>query len=272
MDVVDCAVLFNHRETASVFRLGLAYDAVARGAAPARFVMLSVGSLREQVVPRPFSLSDVYRDGEGRPVTEILYKPVGTVTNRLAGLQPGDSVSVGGVCGNGFPLPEPGRRPVLLAGGIGNAPFALQIRELAAGPFKDRPGDIAVLLAGRSGGDIFLQEAARRTGVAVIEATEDGSRGDKGRVTDVFLKRLPGWGPVEVFACGPGPMLEAVQDLALRHGFPCHLSVEERMACGYGVCNACAVEERREGIPRGEGDYLRACVDGPVFEAREICL
>ena len=65
-------------------------------------------------------------------------------------------------------------------------------------------------------------------------------------------------------------MLRAVQAMALERGFPCHLSVEERMACGYGVCNACVIEERREGVPRGEGWFLKACVEGPVFESREI--
>jgi dihydroorotate dehydrogenase electron transfer subunit len=65
-------------------------------------------------------------------------------------------------------------------------------------------------------------------------------------------------------------MLRAVSDLALEHGFPCWLSIEERMACGYGVCNACVVEQRCDNTERGEGWFLKSCVEGPVFEAREI--
>lgn len=65
-------------------------------------------------------------------------------------------------------------------------------------------------------------------------------------------------------------MLHALQSLAIARGVRCHLSTEERMACGYGVCNACVVESRREGVPEGQGDYLKSCVEGPVFECREI--
>ncbi len=270
MDVVAAEVAFNLRETSTVRRLGLLYDARARAPRAARFVMLALEDRSLHLLPRPFSISDVVTGADGRTVTEILYKPVGKVTGLMTGLRPGDRVHVGGLCGNGFPDPAPGRRPVLLAGGIGNAPFALHVRELAAGPFRGRAAGIVLFLAGRSAEDVWIQDAVRASGITIVEVTEDGSRGEKGRITDALLRRLPGLGAIEGFACGPGPMLRALSALALEHGFPCHLSVEERMACGYGVCNACVVEERSAGVPRGEGSYLKSCVEGPVFEAREI--
>lgn len=272
MDVTPARVLYNRHETPSVIRLGLAWDALGRGAQAARFAMLAFPDRGVHLLPRPFSISDVYRDPDGEVVTEFLYKPVGKVTRRMAELSAGAELHVGGLCGNGFPAAAPERRPVLLAGGIGNAPFAYQVRELLEGPHGQDPARIHLFLAGRSADDLWIQDVVRDAGVTVVEVTEDGSRGERGRVTDAFLARRDALGDVEVFACGPEPMLAAVQALALEHGFPCHLSIEEWMACAYGVCNACVVEERADGLARGEGRYRRACVEGPVFEAQEIWL
>lgn len=270
VDVVTAAVVFNRNETGSVRRLGLAYDALSRGPRAARFLMLAFEDADRHLIPRPFSISDVWTRDDGTVVTEVLYKPIGRVTGLMCGLREGDALRVGGLLGNGFPLPTGGRRPVLVAGGIGNAPFAYQVRELVAGPCADDPSRILLLLAGRSADDIWIQDAARDAGITVVEVTDDGSRGEAGLVTDALLRRLGDLGPIEVYACGPEPMLRAVSDLALKHEFPCWLSVEERMACGYGVCNACVVEQRCDDVARGEGWFLKSCVEGPVFEAREI--
>lgn len=270
MDRTTARVRFNHIETPGVCRLGLAWDATTRGARAARFVMLALPDPRQQTIPRPFSISDVWTDRDGTVITEFLYKRVGETTRRMAGLQAGDEVLVTGLLGNGFPLPQEGRRPVLLAGGIGNAPFALQARELVAGPFAGRAADVHLFLAARGADDLWIQDIVRELGITVIEVTDDGSRGEKGRITEILARRLPDLGPIEAFACGPEPMLHAVREMALSQNFPCWLSVEERMACGYGVCNACVVEECRPDVRQGEGRYLRACIDGPVFEARSI--
>jgi dihydroorotate dehydrogenase electron transfer subunit len=270
MDVTAARVLDNRAETPSVWRLRLVYDALARGARAARFAMLALPDRRLHLLPRPFSISDVFRGPDGDVITEFLYKPVGRMTSLLARLRAGDTVHVGGLCGNGFPEPRPGLAPVLLAGGIGNAPFALQVRELIAGAFSTGRARVLLILAGRSAQDIWIQDAVRESGISVLEVTEDGTRGERGRITDALRRRLPSLGAIEAYACGPEPMLRAIQRIALEQGFPCHLSVEERMACGYGVCNACVVEERQAGVERGSGRYLRACVHGPVFEASEI--
>ncbi len=267
MDVSLATLIDNRAETPTVWRMALDWDALARGARAARFVMLALEDNAVQVLPRPFSLSDVWRRADGRVVTELLYKPMGRVTQRMTQLRAGAQVRIGGLAGNGFPQPASERRPVLLAGGIGNAPFALQVRELLAG---GRAQEVVLVLAGRSAQDIWIQPSVRESGITIIECTDDGSRGEHGRITEVLQRRLSTLGPIEAFVCGPEPMLHAVQQMALKEQFPCHLSVEERMACGYGVCNACVVESAQPGVPCGQGDYLRACVDGPVFEARSI--
>jgi dihydroorotate dehydrogenase electron transfer subunit len=270
MQVSLVSVLGNAAECAGVWRMSLAWDALKHEARAARFVMLALEDRAVQVLPRPFSLSDVYRRSDGLVVTELLYKPVGRVTRRMSALLPGSRVHLGGLAGNGFPEADPAKKPVLLAGGIGNAPFALHVRELLAGTFAGRAHEVTLVLAGRSATDIWIQPWVRDCGIRILECTDDGSRGMRGRITDVLSQELPSLGAIEAFVCGPEPMLHAVQDMALKAGFTCHLSVEERMACGYGVCNACVVESRGEGLPRGQGQFLKACVDGPVFEARSI--
>jgi dihydroorotate dehydrogenase electron transfer subunit len=254
-------VLFNQQVRPTVWRLGLAWDASADEARPARFVMLSFKDCVDPLLPRPFSISDVWTD-RGTPVLELLYKPIGCATMRMRTLQTGDEVDILGLLGNGYPEPRAGRRPVLLAGGIGNAPFALLVRRLVrARP----PADVVLFLAGRTRDDVYIQDAARTSGVTIVEVTDDGSLGEKGLITDALARRLASLGEIEAFACGPPPMLRAVRLLALDRGFPCHLSVEEMMACGYGVCNACVIPSSRE-----PGRYVKACTKGPVFEASEV--
>jgi dihydroorotate dehydrogenase electron transfer subunit len=255
-------VVFNDRERPGIRRLGVEFDWGAQPPRPAQFVMLSFPGRLDPLLPRPFSVSDAYVEG-GRRILEFLYKPVGPATTLMAELAPGHRVAVLGLLGNGFPEPALGARPVLLAGGIGNAPFALQIRRLAAGAHG--PRDVVLFLAGRTRGDVYIQERARAAGITVVEVTDDGSLGERGLITEALGRRLRSLGRIEAFACGPTPMLRAVRKMAIEEGFRCHLSVEETMACGYGVCNACVIPSSAE-----PGCYLRSCTQGPVFEASEI--
>jgi dihydroorotate dehydrogenase electron transfer subunit len=265
MDRATVPVLYNEAVRPAMRRLGLRYDAFARGARAAKFVMLSFPGRVDPLLPRPFSLSDVRREN-GEVVTELLYKPVGPTTRLMAELRPGDAVHVLGLLGNGFPDPPPHRRPVMLAGGIGNAPFALQTRELLAGPHGKDPAAITLFLAGRTKDEIYIQDVVRNAGITIVEATDDGSVGERGFVTDALRRRLDALGPIEAYACGPTPMLRAVARLA-EGRFRAWLSVEEHMACGYGVCNACVVPSRQD-----DGGYLKACQEGPVFDAEAIRL
>lgn len=264
MQRVKAVIVAHERVQPAMWRMAFRWDARSRGLRSARFLMLGLPGRSDPLLPRPFSISDTFEDGEG-PVSEILYKPMGKATTLMTALRVGDAVDVLGLLGNGFPDPAPGRRPVLLAGGIGNAPFAAQVRELLAGPFRDRPSDVTLFLAGRTATEIWIQPWVRESGITIVETTDDGTRGDHGRITDALLRRLPSLGPIEGFACGPTPMLKALKALAVAHDFPCHLSTEELMACGYGVRNACVVEDAAQ-----PGTWIKTCHEGPVFECREI--
>ena len=176
------------------------------------------------------------RDGE----LDFLLEDVGPGTNRLAELTPGDGLLLLGPLGRGFAPPRQGRRPILVGGGVGIAPLAIW------GDALDEP----LTLLG-------FRDAAHAAGAALLIPGARVITDDDGFVTDLLRDELPGH--VEVYACGPPPMLEAVRALRSDNGVPAQLAMESGMACGYGACFGCVV-------PTKTG-YVRLCVDGPVLDA-----
>jgi dihydroorotate dehydrogenase electron transfer subunit len=204
------------------------------------------------LLPRPMS----YLTGGTTP--SILIKVFGEGTLRMARAEPGEPFSLLGPLGAPWRAPSATRRPVLVAGGVGIAPLLFLARELSA-----RGVRASSIYGGRSDRDLPLDdELAELTDVHV--ATEDGSRGTRGRVTDV-LESLLGQtrGSLEVFTCGPDRMMAKVAEICAARDVPCEASLETPMACGYGVCLGCPV-------PTVEGQYLYACMHGPCIDARRI--
>ena len=210
--------------------------------APGQFYMLTAatrwggGEDERPFLPRAFS---VLRAKEGR--LEFMLEAVGPGTERLCELGPGDGLHVTGPLGNGFAPPRDGRRPVLVGGGVGIAPLVI---------FSESLGDVETLLG--------FRDSAHAEGAVLIPgarvATDDGSVGHHGLVTDLLDLDAA----IEIYACGPPPMLEAIARL----GVPAQLAMESGMACGFGACFGCVV-------PTREG-YVRLCVDGPVLEAAAL--
>jgi dihydroorotate dehydrogenase electron transfer subunit len=221
---------------------------------PGQFYMLAAvegwggGAGERPYLPRAFS---VLRARGGR--LEFLLEDVGPGTRRLAALEPGDELWVLGPLGLGFAPPPDGRRAVLAGGGAGIAPLAIWQDELRAG------GDDPLVLVG-------FRDAAHAAGATLLDgaalATDDGSVGHHGPVTELLAATLEADEPVAVYACGPPPMLEAVRRLCAQGGTPAQLALESGMACGFGACFGCVVATR-------EG-YRRVCVDGPVFDAAAL--
>ncbi len=239
-------------------RLRLRSPQIAAAVEPGQFVHLRVPGLAHRVLRRPFSVCDADRDAG---VLTLVYKVIGEGTRALAATPAGTEISLLGPLGRGFTRPGRGESPVLVGGGYGAAALFLLARCTAGG--------LEVLLGARTAADLLLAEEFREIGAAVQVATEDGSAGRKGKVTDALVEILDR--PVKnlrVFACGPNPMLRAVAALALARGVPAEVSLDERMGCGVGACFACAVKVR---ATNSEGwDYARTCVDGPVFRAEQI--
>jgi dihydroorotate dehydrogenase electron transfer subunit len=173
----------------------------------------------------------------------------------MARAEPGEPFTLLGPLGNTFRAPQTGRRPLLVAGGVGIAPLLFFARVLVEK--GQRP---IALYGGRTARDLPLEDDLSEVSELHL-ATEDGSRGSKGRVTDVLETLLAE--DVEVYTCGPDRMMAAVASLCEARDLPCEASLETPMACGYGVCLGCPV-------PTVDGSYLYACTQGPCVDVRRI--
>lgn len=218
-----------------------------------QFYMLSAaqrwggGEGERPFLPRAFSVLRAPDDGDE---LQFLIEDVGPGTKRLCELGPGAELSLVGPLGNGFPPPRPGRRAVLAGGGAGIAPLAILSDQLAE--------ETSVLLGFR---DAAHAHGAELIGGARV-ATDDGSVGHHGLVTDLLQDECDRDPRLEVYACGPPPMLEAIRGLCAEREVPAHLALESGMACGFGACFGCVV-------PTTDG-YIRICVDGPVVDASRL--
>lgn len=208
------------------------------------------GESQRPYLPRAFS---VLRAPPGTDDLHFLVEDVGPGTARLCELERGDELILLGPLGIGFDAPRDGRRALLAGGGVGIAPLAIWQDELIA---AGRP---ARALLG-------FRDRAHAAGAALLldpgVATDDGSSGHHGLVTDLLAAELDADANVEVYACGPPPMLEAVRALCAERKVPAQLALESGMACGYGACFGCVVET--------VDGYIRLCVDGPVVEGRRL--
>ena len=238
-----------------------------------RFFMLRAEERRAPLIPRPFSL---YRQRDG--ACEFLIKVMGAGTRALAASVPGTQLRVLGPLGNGWPALDGDGPPwVMLAGGVGSAPFPMAIEQALLGMDGRRPvraADLHLLFGAATAGMLYDLDAFRAFGVRVHTATMDGSAGRRGHVLQLLdALQADGTLPREVrlLACGPERMLEAVATLARERGLACWLSLETLMGCGVGICNGCPIPTDPHG-PRGDWPNAKCCVEGPVFEAREILL
>jgi len=264
------------------YRLRLEAPDLARDVVPGQFFMIRSPGITNPLLGRPFALYDTWLDREGNPAgIDVAYLVVGKMTGLMATWTPGERVEVWGPLGNGFPLVQASRL-LLVAGGIGNTPFPAVAREALglrryggraiAGPLS--PGRITFCYGVRSNEYFSGLEDFASLGVDIRLATDDGSRGHKGFVTDIVRKMTAEMSKertvsdtTHVYCCGPEPMMHAVAKLAARHGIPCWLSLETPMACGFGACFSCVTRVRQ---PDGGWDYRRTCVEGPIFPAEQL--
>ena len=270
-------VLENAAIARDTYRLRLEDPAMARAIRPGQFLMVRPGAGSDPLLGRPFALYDVVRDGAGEPVAlDVVYLVIGRGTAALATRRPGDRLAVWGPLGNGFGPPPAGGEVVFVAGGIGQTPFpALGKWWLGLAPYGEGPllpgpfADAATLLHGARTSDLIGGlDDFREAGVAVELATDDGSIGHHGFVTDLLAARIArGARPAKVVGCGPPGMLAALARLAARHEIPCDLSLENHMACGFGACFSCVAPIRQAD---GSVDLRRVCVEGPVFPAADV--
>ena len=257
-------MIWNREVSPGYFSMGLECGDAYRNARPGQFVMVKTAGRGETLLRRPFSIHDVRKE-EGRMVLELLYKVVGPNTAVYGALEEGENLSVLGPLGNAFTLPETGEKSFLAGGGIGIAPMLFLARKLLEAGHD--ASNHTVFVGGRSKADVLAAEAFRKLGFPVVETTDDGSLGEKGRITEPMARLLEGEKPAKVYACGPHPMLVGVGHLMEDHDALCELSLEIIMACGMGACMGCTVEPRKE-----DQFYHHVCIEGPVFDAKTLKL
>jgi dihydroorotate dehydrogenase electron transfer subunit len=234
---------------------------IAALAQPGHFVNALTAERTDPLLRKPFS---IYTADRKKGQISLLYSIVGATTQGMARKAPGDTLDLVGPLGGRIFRPDtrPGAAHIMVGGGYGVPPLVFLSRELQ---MAGGDPDIAFIIGARRKDLLLCEAELTAAGVAAHPATEDGSHGTLGRVTDILepMLRERAGQPVMVYCCGPTPMMRAVGELCLSLGIPCQLSVEVSMPCGIGVCMGCVLD-------LADGRRVRCCVDGPVFEASEV--
>jgi len=262
-------VVENIRLAKDTFRVRFRSPKIASRILPGQFLMLRLADLNDPLIGRPLAMYDVVGDS-----IDVVYLVKGKLTSRLQDFHPGQRLDVWGPLGNGF-LPQPTEHLVMVAGGIGQTPFLALAKEYVGkqkfgSPPREVPqaNSITFCYGARTAKYLAGVEDFERLGVDIRIATDDGSRGHHGLVTDLLGQVLTeGRAGTRIVCCGPEPMMEAVARIAADSSIPCEVSLETPMACGIGICFTCVAKVRTQG---GEWDYKRTCVEGPVFDAAVI--
>lgn len=236
---------------------------IAEDAGPGQFVQIAVPPGRDILLRRPFSIAQASRKGGWAGTIEIAFASVGPGTEWLAQVQAHDFLDVVGPLGTPYPFPREKSNCLLVGGGYGAAPLYFLAQEL-----RTRGHRIDMIIGARDQERVFKAVEAKRLSVMITLTTEDGSLGERGVVTDVLPGMVSRCESHVVYACGPNGMLRAVAEYCAQQGVPSQVAVEELMACGMGVCWTCVVP-----IIRKDGkawEYMRSCVDGPVFNGARV--
>ena len=249
--LVDLVVKEIQQVNANCVLLVMASDTPFPEVRPGQFAELRIDGTPSVMLRRPISVHsfDAVKNEIG-----FLVQVVGDGTKWLGALKAGDKVNTLLPLGNGFTMPtEPGKKYLLVGGGVGSAPLYYLAEEL-----KRCGHEFTILIGARSAKDLYRREAYEALG-RVEYTTEDGSLGEKGYVTNhsLLAEKYD-----YIYTCGPKPMMMAVARYARENGIACEVSLENKMACGLGAC-LCCVEDTKEG-------HKCVCTDGPVFSIDEL--
>ncbi len=255
MKLETARVLSHGQVYEDTFLMWLSCPPVARGASPGRFLMIHCAEGYDPLLPRPMSFHRFRDTDDGRQFA-ILYDVRGRGTAWLSERQPGEELTVFGPLGKGYAVNRDARNLLLVAGGLGVA-AVIALAEDGTGRGKA----VTLLQGARTASKLYPPELLPKE-VEVLSATDDGSAGHRGPVTDLLVDHLS-WAD-QVFACGPNAMFGSMSQVLreARTRKPVQALLEERMGCGTGICYGCAVFARR-------GVKL-VCKDGPRFELRDV--
>ena len=246
------------RKAGAYYAMTIVAPGIAELTKPGHFVALQVGGPESSMLlRRAFAVYDVKQRGVYGGTVDIVFSIHGKGTAWLAARRPQDKIDVVGPLGKPFRLPTTRVNATLVGGGYGSAPLLPLATAL-----RERGCRVDFVLGAGSADRLFGQLEAKRMASSIAVTTDDGSAGERGRVSDVLPQVLAKTGCEVVYACGPMAMLRAVAMLCAERSIPCQVAVEESMACGIGVCMTCVLPVIGEdGVSR----MVRSCVEGPVF-------
>jgi len=282
---VEARVIANTRLSPDYNVIALAAPEIAEATQPGQFVMVKSARSADPLLRRPFSVFEVLRSSNRVEGLTLLSKRIGVTTKILYDAVAGDRIACLGPLGRPFDIVDPPVEAWMVAGGVGLAPFATLGEALLA-----RGTKTTLFYGARTGGELFYLDWFQSRGIRLVLATEDGSSGDRARITGPLereLRQLESRIPLDfaqgkpnpesrssvmIYACGPEPMLEAVAHVAAKFRRPSQVSVERTMGCGMGGCYSCVIPVRGEaGSERiGPAHYVRSCIAGPVFSGEEL--
>jgi dihydroorotate dehydrogenase electron transfer subunit len=260
---VEARVIQNTRLSPDYNVITLAAPEIAATTRPGQFVMVRSSHGSDPLLRRPFSVFEIVRSGGRIEGLSLLSKRIGVTTRLLFDAVEGDVISCLGPLGRPYePVPPPGEA-WMVAGGVGLAPFATLTEVLL-----ERGTKTTLFYGARTGAELFYLDWFASRGVRLVLSTEDGSKGERGRVTVPLEQALRETSSeIMIYACGPERMLEAVSHVAGKYQTPAQVSVERVMGCGMGGCYSCVIPVRDAG---DRHHYVRSCLAGPVFTASDL--
>ena len=250
MLIQDVLVLSNSLIAENTFLLEVELPEMSVTLKPGQFFNLQVTSNSFPLLRRPFSVSDVSDTS-----LFFMYKLVGEGTKIMSEKVKGDKVNLLGPLGNSFIIDDKCEHAILIGGGIGIAPFPFLIKDMK----EDQ--DYSVLFGVRN------KQEVHNYGLKNISYSSDnGSIGIKGNVIELLKAKLNEISDkkIQIFACGPNPMLRALKDYVINFNIDCFVSMESAMACGFGICQGCPIEHK------DSENYQLICKDGPIFNIKDI--
>ena len=255
------AEVATRRRSGPYTTLVLAAAELAGRCRPGQFLEVAVEA-PGTLLRRPLSIARADSEASGIGTVEIVVGPDGVGSAWLAEVATGDTLDVIGPLGKAFPLPQRQASCLLVGGGYGAAPLHYLTEVLA--PLGHR---VDLIVGASSDATLLHSLEAKRLAHSLTVTTDDGSAGMQGRVTDAMPEAIARGGTDVIYACGPNAMLAAVSALGARMDVPVRVALEERMACGLGICFTCVIPVRDRD---GEVRMKRSCIDGPVMDGARV--
>ncbi len=243
-----------------IYKFSVKAPNIVKTAKPGNFIEIRVTEQTEPFLRRPIS---IYNLDKENGILEFIFQVKGKGTEILAKREVGKQVDIVGPIGYGTFKYEDYKNIAIIGGGIGVFP----LYELAKCA-KQENKNVSTYLGFRNKDFVVLEEEFKDVSDVFVLTTDDGSYARKGFAINYLEEDIESSKVDAIYACGPLPMLKAVQKLALEKDIPCQISLEEKMACGLGVCLGCAVKTAKS--PEDKPEYVHVCKAGPVFNAKDV--